>query len=96
MSFGDLSRSGRLQGAWEMGCGCGCGRVQVPSSKLQAPSSKLCCSHILVRPRAPAFIIRGLESRGNSSRGVWEFQGGGGGRGTMLAQPEAGTGSHRG
>lgn len=62
MSFGDLSRSGRLQGAWEVGCGCG--RVQVPSSKL-------CCSHILVRPRAPAFIIQGLESRRDSSGGVW-------------------------
>lgn len=60
MSFGDLSRSGRLQGAWEVGCGYG--RVQVSSSKL-------CCSHILVRPRTPAFIIRGLESRGDSSRG---------------------------
>lgn len=39
-----------------------CGRVQVPSSKLY-------CSHILVRPRDPAFINGGLESRGDSSGG---------------------------
>lgn len=78
-----------MPGKWGAGVG---------ESRFQAPSSKLCCSHILVRPRAPAFIIWGLESKGDSSGG-WEFQeGGGGGRGMMLAHlvPEAGMGSHGG
>lgn len=77
-----------MPGKWGVGTG---------GSRFQAPSSKLYCSHILVRPRAPAFIIQGLESRGGSSGGTGELQeGGGGGRGTRLAYPEAGTGSHGG
>ena len=50
----------RVPGKWGAGMG---------GSRFQASSSKLCCSHILVRPRAPAFIIWGLESRGDSSEG---------------------------
>lgn len=52
--------SGRLQGAWEVGCRCG--RVRVPSSKL-------CCSHILVRSKAPAFIIHGTGVQGRQQWG---------------------------
>lgn len=53
----------RVPGKWGAGAG---------GSRFQAPSSKLCCSHVLVRPRTPAFIIQGPESRGDSSgeRGV--------------------------
>lgn len=68
MSFGDLSRSGRLQGAWEVGVQV----REIPGSKLQASSSKLqalLLPHFSETWGSSSFVIQGLESRGESSGG---------------------------